>query len=86
MGGNVQFLIRLHLHKKQYGVYTTDLLRLALISGDAVQFQRDMQRNFRPNGFQIGISEDGFFIEGFAKDSADPMKSSMVHYSSSFNN
>ena len=30
------------LHKQHYGFYTNDLLRLALISGDAVQFQRDM--------------------------------------------
>ena len=68
-------------HKKHYGTYTTDLLRLAIISGDAVQFQRDMQQNFRPRGFKIGISKDGYFIEGFAKDNANPAKSSMVYFS-----
>lgn len=69
------------LHKKHYGVYTTDLLRLALISGDAVQFQRDMQQYFRPHRFKIGVSENGYYIEGLAKDNVDPDKSSMVYYS-----
>ena len=69
------------LHKKNYGFYTNDLLRLALISGDAVQFQRDMQQYFRPNGFKIGVSKDGYYIEGFAKDNADPAKSSKVYFS-----
>lgn len=69
------------LHKQHYGFYTNDLLRLALISGDAVQFQRDMQQYFRPNGFKIGVSKDGYYIEGFAKDNADPAKSSMVYFS-----
>ena len=69
------------LHKKHYGFYTNDLLRLALISGDAVQFQRDMQEYFRPSGFKIGVSQDGYYIEGFAKDNADPAKSSKVYFS-----
>ena len=69
------------LHKKHYGVYTTDLLRLALLSGDAVQFQRDMQQYFRPKDFKIGISENGYYIQGRAKDNADPEKSSMVYFS-----
>lgn len=68
------------LHKKHYGFYTNDLLRLALISGDAVQFQRDMQQYFRPHKFKIGISENGYYIEGFAKDNADPSKSSKVYF------
>lgn len=68
------------LHKEKYGAYTNDLLRLALISGDEVQFQRDMQQYFRPNGFQIGVSKDGYYIEGFAKDNADPAKSSKVYF------
>ncbi len=68
------------LHKRRYGVYTTDLRRLALISGDAVQFQRDMQQYFRPKDFRIGISEDGYYIEGRAKDNADPEKTSMVYF------
>ncbi len=68
------------LHKEKYGAYTNDLLRLALISGDEVQFQRDMQEYFRPNGFKIGVSKDGYYIEGFAKDNADPAKSSKIYF------
>ena len=68
------------IHKKRYGTYTNDLLRLALLSGDAVQFQRDMQEYFRPSGFRIAVSKDGYLIEGFAKDNADPAKSSLVHF------
>ncbi len=70
------------LHKEHYGYYTTDLLRLALISGDAVQFQRDMQQYFRARPkFKIGVSEDGYYIEGYAKDNPDPNKSSKVYLS-----
>lgn len=43
------------VHYEHYHFYTSDLNRLALISGDPVQFQRDIQRNFRRQGFQIGI-------------------------------
>jgi len=68
------------LHKQHYGVYTNDLLRLALLSGDAVQFQRDMQRYFRPGGFKISVGRDTYLIEGYAKDSSDPKKSSLVTY------
>lgn len=68
------------LHKRHYGFYTNDLLRLALISGDAVQFQRDMQQYFRPKGFKIGVSKDGYYIEGLAKDNPDPAKSSKVYF------
>ncbi len=59
-------------HKLRYGRYTTNLERLALLSGDAVQFQRDMQKLLcAPNprykkgrplcnaDFKIGISQDG---------------------------
>lgn len=69
------------LHKQHYGFYTNDLLRLALISGDAVQFQRDIQQYFRPHHFRIGVSADGYYIEGIAKDNADPNKSSKVYFS-----
>lgn len=65
------------IHKKHYGTYTTDLLRLALLSGDAVQFQRDMQMYFRPDGFKIEIGSDGYLIEGRCKDK----KSSVVRFS-----
>ncbi|WP_424244916.1 putative RDD family membrane protein YckC [Elusimicrobium posterum] len=56
------------LHKKKYGSYTQNLSRLAIISGDPVQFQRDMQRNLRRRGFQMGISETDYKIVGVAKD------------------
>lgn len=56
------------VHKKHFGNYTDDILRLSLLSGDAVQFQRDMQKSLRPGGFQIGVSKDGYYITGFAKD------------------
>ena len=59
-------------HKLRYGSYTTNLERLALLSGDSVQFQRDMQQLLcapnprHPKGrplcnadFKIGISKDG---------------------------
>lgn len=71
-----QFLEKVALleegHKLRYGSYTTNLERLALLSGDSVQFQRDMQkllcapnpkgRKYRPlcnADFKIGISQDG---------------------------
>ena len=71
------------LHKEHYGVYTNDLLRLALLSGDAVQFQRDMQQYSRPDGFKIALNKNGngYLIEGFAKDNANPKKSSLVSLS-----
>ena len=69
------------LHKQHYGFYTNDLLRLALISGDAVQFQRDMQQYFRRGKFEIGVNKDGYYIQGYAKDNADPAKSSLVYFS-----
>lgn len=59
-------------HKLRYGRYTYNLERLALLSGDAVQFQRDMQKLFcapqsrKKRGkplcnadFRIAISKDG---------------------------
>ena len=68
---------RLHLHKiaaleemhyLKYGYYTNDLLRLSLLSGDPVQFQRDTQRILAPKGFKIGISGDFYRISAVAKD------------------
>lgn len=66
------------LHKKQFGYYTNDILRLALLSGDAVQFQRDMQQNLRRQHFVIGIKGDSYYISSFAKDS----KNTEVFYDS----
>lgn len=59
------------VHRQNFGTYTSDLVRLGLISGDPVQFQRDIQRNLRPRGFSIGISKEGYKITGIAKDGED---------------
>jgi uncharacterized RDD family membrane protein YckC len=56
-------------HKQLFGSYTSDIVRLGLISGDPVQFQRDIQRNLKRRGFSMGIGSDGFSIKAIAKDS-----------------
>lgn len=56
------------VHKQHFGKYTSDLNRLALISGDPVQLQRDIQKNLKRRGFSIGINKDGFQISAIAKD------------------
>lgn len=56
------------LHKENFGYYTADLVRLGLISGDAVQLQRDIQYNLRRRGFSLGITENGYKISAIAKD------------------
>lgn len=55
-------------HKARYGYYTNDLLRLSLLSGDPVQFQRDTQKILRPKGFKIGVTKDSYKIIAVAKD------------------
>jgi len=55
-------------HKKLYGYYTNDLLRLALLSGDPVQFQRDTKSILEPRGFKIGVDENSYKISAVAKD------------------
>ena len=57
-----------HAHREMFGYYTPDIIRLGLISGDPVQFQRDMQSNLRRRGFTIGLNNNGFIIKGIAKD------------------
>lgn len=56
------------LHKSLYGVYTNDLLRLSLLSGDPVQFQRDTQAVLQRKGFRLGVSGAGYKIAALAKD------------------
>lgn len=57
------------VHYLQYGYYTNDLLRLSLLSGDPVQFQRDMQKALYNRDFRIGINENGTYqIQARAKD------------------
>ena len=55
-------------HRAQYGYYTHDLLRLSLLSGDPVQFQRDTQKILEPKGFKIGVKENTYKISAYAKD------------------
>lgn len=55
-------------HYRNYGYYTNDLLRLALLSGDPVQFQRDLQRHLQPKGFYIGVKGDSYKITAYATD------------------
>ncbi|WP_458402351.1 RDD family protein [Candidatus Avelusimicrobium sp.] len=56
------------VHRTYFGVYTNDLLRLSLLSGDPVQFQRDTQKVLDRKGFKIGVSEKGYKITARAKD------------------
>jgi len=56
------------VHKANFGYYTPDLIRLGLISGDAVQLQRDIQYNLRRRGFSLGVTDDGYKISAIAKD------------------
>ncbi len=55
-------------HKARYGYYTNDLLRLSLLSGDPVQFQRDTQKILHPKGFKIGVTKESYKITALAKD------------------
>lgn len=65
------------VHKVRYGYYTNDLLRLSLLSGDPVQFQRDTQGILAPKGFRIGVTKDSYKISAMAKDK----KNTRVTYS-----
>ena len=64
-------------HYARYGYYTNDLLRLSLLSGDPVQFQRDTQKVLSPKGFKIGVQKDGYKIMAYAKD----VKKTPVYFS-----
>lgn len=57
-------------HKLRYGYYTNDLLRLALLSGDPVQFQRDMNKVLSTGrgSIRIGVKDNIYKISALAKD------------------
>lgn len=55
-------------HYTRYGHYTNDLLRLSLLSGDPVQFQRDTQKVLSPKGFKIGVNGNRYKISAVARD------------------
>jgi len=57
-------------HKRLYGHYTKDYLRLMLLSGDPVRFQRDLNKCLMPKGLKIGVTEDSFKISAYARNSA----------------
>lgn len=56
------------IHRSQYGYFTNDLQRLVLLSGDPVQFQRDIQRTLDRRGFKLGVSRNTYKIIARAKD------------------
>lgn len=56
------------LHYKHYGYYTNDLQRLAILSGDPVQFQRDTQAVLSSKDFRIGVTKEGYKIKARAKN------------------
>lgn len=64
-------------HYTRYGRYTNDLLRLSLLSGDPVQFQRDTQKILSPKGFKIGVNGNRYKISAVARDA----KKTPVYYS-----
>lgn len=57
-------------HKLRYGYYTNDILRLALLSGDPVQFQRDMNKVLSTGrgSLRIGVKDNTYKISALAKD------------------
>lgn len=59
-------------HRIRYGQYTNDILRLALLSGDPVQFQRDMRQVLSTGrgSLKIGVKGDVYKISAKAKDKA----------------
>lgn len=56
------------MHRLYFGYYTNDLLRLSILSGDPVQFQRDTHKALDNRNFRIGVSESGYKISARAKD------------------
>lgn len=57
-------------HRIRYGYYTNDLLRLTLLSGDPVQFQRDLKKVLSTGrgSIRIGVNENHYKISAVAKD------------------
>lgn len=58
-------------HRIKYGSYTDDILRLVLLSGDPVQFQRDMNKVLakgRSYVLAIGVKDNTYTISAHAND------------------
>ena len=64
------------VHRLNYGYYTNDLLRLAILSGDPMQFQRDTHKVLENKGFRIGVTDRDYKITARAKDT----KKTLVTY------
>ena len=64
------------VHRLHFGYYTNDLLRLSILSGDPVQFQRDTHAVLDNRDFRIGVSERGYKISARAKDA----RKTLVYY------
>lgn len=56
------------VHRMTFGYYTNDLLRLSILSGDPVQFQRDTHKALERKDFRIGVGPQGYKIKARAKD------------------
>lgn len=56
------------VHYSLYGYYTNDLLRLSLLSGDPVHFQRDTQKALFNRGFKVGVEKNRFTFAARARD------------------
>ena len=70
-----QFLQKLAIleegHRIKYGYYTDDILRLVLLSGDPVQFQRDMNKVLakgRIYSLEIGVQDGTYSFVAYAND------------------
>ncbi len=57
-------------HNLRYGYYTNDMGRLMLLSGDPVQFQRDLKKVFSTGrgSIKIGVNDKYYKISALAKD------------------
>lgn len=66
------------VHYALYGYYTNDLLRLSLLSGDPVQFQRDTQKALYNKGFKVGTEKKRYTLAARARD----LKHTPVYYAS----
>ena len=64
------------VHRMKFGYYTNDLLRLSILSGDPVQFQRDTQKVLDNKNFRIGVKDNKYKIRAQAKD----LRKTAVYY------
>lgn len=58
------------IHKNRYGVYTDDLNKLAIISGDADLFRKRILYAFGSGNFVINAGENSYYMSAYAKNRA----------------